>query len=214
MGAACRVVNDDSSGTEPETSGLKPPRPLKKVWGGDIPDYLIRMYEEGSKYLTEAQKRRLAEILSRSRDTFVRSSTELGLSKVGEHKIDTGDHQPVKERPRRIPLHRRKLVEEKIKEMLEVGVIQPSESPWSACPVLVTKLDGSVRWCVDWRKLNNITVKDSYPMPRVDECIEALEGCCWFSSLCLRDGWWQIARCSEEWHKTAFCTLVCFYVFT
>ena len=214
MGATCNVMQDDSSGTEPETSGLKAPKPLKQVWGGDTPGHLIKMFDEGSKYLTEAQKRRLADILSKHRDTFVRSSTELGLSKVGEHKIDTGVHDPVKERPRRIPLHRRKLVEEKIKEMLEVGVIQPSESPWSACPVLVTKPDGSVRWCVDWRKLNNITVKDSYPMPRVDECIEALEGCCWFSSLDLQHGYWQIPMRKEDWQKTAFSTHIGLYEFT
>ena len=133
----------------------------------------------------------------------MRSSTELGLSKVGEHKINTGDHLPVKVRPQRVPLHRRKLVEEKIREMLEVGVIQPSKSPWSACPVLVTKTDGSVRWCVDWRRLNNITVKDSYPMPGVDECIEALEGCSWFSSLDLQHGYWQILMCKEDWKKNS-----------
>ena len=61
-----------------------------------------------------------------------------------EHRIDTGTAQPVRDQPRRLPLHKRPLVEQKIKEMLEVGVIQPSESPWSACPVLVTKPDGSV----------------------------------------------------------------------
>ena len=214
MGAVCRVLEDDSSGTEPDTSDMPPPRPLKKVWGGDIPDHLIKMFEEGSKYLGDKQKHKLAEILSTYRETFVRSSTELGLSKVGEHKINTGEHPPVKERLRRVPLHRRKLVEEKIKEMLEVGVIQPSESPWSACPVLVTKTDGSVRWCVDWRKLNNITVKDSYPMPRVDECIEALEGCSWFSSLDLQHGYWQIPMRQEDWQKTAFSTHLGLYEFT
>ena len=193
---------------------MRPPKCLKKLWGGKIPDHLTKMFDEGSKHLNFQQKGQLAEILSRFRDTFVRSSNELGLSKVGEHKIDTGSHEPVKERPRRIPLHRRKLVEEKIKEMLEVGVIQHSESPWSACPVLVTKPDGSVRWCVDWRKLNNITVKDCYPMPRVDECIEALEGCAWFSSLDLQHGYWQIPLRKEDWQKTAFSTHVGLYEFT
>ena len=95
MGANYRVLEDDSSDTEPESCDLPTPKALKKVWGGDIPDHLIKMFSEGSKYLNGKQQLRLAEILSKYREVFVRSSTELGLSKVGEHKIETGDHNPV-----------------------------------------------------------------------------------------------------------------------
>ena len=81
--------------------------------------------------------------------TFVHSSTELGLSNVGRLVIKTRDSEPVGDRPRRVPLHKWEVIKQKIKEMLDVGVIHPSGSPWSACPVLATKPDGSVRWCVD-----------------------------------------------------------------
>ena len=98
--------------------------------------------------------------------------------------------------------------------MLEVGLIQASESPWSACPFLVNKPNGSVRWCVDWRKRINITVKDSYLMPWVDECIEALEGCKYFSSLDLQHQYWLIPIRKEDWQKTVFSTHLGLFEFT
>ena len=181
---------------------------------GVVPTHLAKLFEEGAKHLDAAQRIRLAEILAKYKNTFVRSSTELGLSKVGEHKIDTGGNEPVKERYRWVPLHKKELIEEQIKEMLEDGVIHPSDSSWSACPVLVTKPDGSVCWCVDWRRLNDITVKDSYPMPRVDDCIEALEGSQWFSCIDLQHGYWQIPLREGDWGKTAFSTHLGLFEFT
>ena len=113
--------------------------------GGPVPLHRIRIYEEACKHLSCPEKLWVVVILSKYKDFFVKSKTELGRSKLGEHKIDTRDHPPVKDRPRRIPFHRHQLVEEKLKEMLEVGVIQASESLWSACPVLANKPDGTVR---------------------------------------------------------------------
>jgi putative transposase len=98
--------------------------------------------------------------------------------------------------------------------MLDVGVIQPSASLWAACPVLVGKPDGLSRWCVDWRGLNAVTVKDSYPMPRVDDCLEALEGAKWFCSMDLQHGYWQIPLCREDWQKMVFTTHMGLFEFT
>jgi hypothetical protein len=98
--------------------------------------------------------------------------------------------------------------------MIDEGVIQLSESPWAACPVLVVKPDGSTRWCVDWRGLNVVTVKDSYPMPQVNDCLEALEGAKWFCSMDLQHGYWQIPLRREDWQKTAFTTHMGLFEFT
>ena len=205
-----KVDSSDSDVGVPQAT----PQELAEAMEGVVPPHVTNLFNESARYLDAEQRRRLARMLTRFQSTFVRSSTELGLSNVGEHVIQTGDAAPVRDPPRRIPLHKRDAVEQKIKEMLEVGVIRPSNSPWAACPVLVTKPDGSVRWCVDWRKLNEVTVKDSYPMPRVDECLERMEGAQWFSSLDLQHGYWQIPMREDDWQKTAFTTHIGLYEFT
>ena len=90
--------------------------------------------------------------------------------------------------------------------MKELDVIKPSTSPWSSPIVLVSKKDGSTRFCVDYRKLNNITHKDSYPLPRIDDTIEALVGAEWFSTLDLKSGFWQVPLDDAAKEKTAFST--------
>jgi hypothetical protein len=88
--------------------------------------------------------------------------------------------------------------------MIAKGVIEPSNSPWSSPIVLVTKKDGSTRFCVDYRKLNEVTVKDAYPIPRVDDCLDALAGAKWFSTMDLCSRFWQVAMDPEDKLKTAF----------
>ncbi|GFW50081.1 retrovirus-related Pol polyprotein from transposon 17.6 [Trichonephila clavipes] len=90
--------------------------------------------------------------------------------------------------------------------MLDEGIVQPSESPWSSPVVLVRKKDGSWRFCVDYRKLNSVTKKDVYPLPRIDDTLDCLKGAMFFSSMDLRSGYWQIEIDEADREKTAFIT--------
>lgn len=90
--------------------------------------------------------------------------------------------------------------------MLAAGVIQPSTSDWAAAPVLIRKKDGSVLWCVDYRALNKVTVKDTYPLPLIEECLDTLAGNLWFSKLDANAAYWQIKVNPKDRKKTAFIT--------
>lgn len=98
--------------------------------------------------------------------------------------------------------------------MIDRGIIEPSSNPWASNIVLVLKKDGKTRFCVDYRQLNDVTIKDAYPLPRVDECLDSLSNSKWFSSMDLNSGFWQIAMAPEDKEKTAFNTSLGLYQFT
>ena len=96
--------------------------------------------------------------------------------------------------------------EECVVEMLTGGQIEPSDSPWSSPVVLVTKKDGGTRFCVNYRQLNDATVKDAYPLPRIDDTLDMLDRKWWFSTFDLVSGYWQVLLSREARVKTAFAT--------
>ncbi|UYV76014.1 hypothetical protein LAZ67_13002151 [Cordylochernes scorpioides] len=123
-----------------------------------------------------------------------------------KHKIDTSDSRPIKQRPYRVSPVERRAIQSEVDKMIKMGIVQPSESPWSSPVVLVKKKDGSWRFCVDYRKLNKVTKKDVYPLPRNDDVLDSLTGAKFFSSMDLRTGYWQIEIDEEDREKTAFIT--------
>ena len=121
-----------------------------------------------------------------------------------EHDINTGDRPPIRCAPRRMSPQKMKQEEECVTEMLTGGQIEPSDSPWSSPVVLVTKKDGGTRFCVDYRRLNDATTKDAYPLPRIDDSLDMLAGKQRFSTLDLASGYWQVSLSQEARVKTAF----------
>lgn len=104
--------------------------------------------------------------------------------------------------------------EQHLKEMLEAGVVVPSSSESAPPVVLVHKKDGGVSWCVDYRRLNSLTLKDAYPLPKIDECLDVLGEATVFSTLDLQCGYWQIAVAHKDRGKTAFITRSGLYEYT
>ena len=160
---------------------------------------------QSSSNLDESQKEKLRSLLYQYKDQFSKSSHDLGSTNLVEHTIKTApDCKPVKLRPYRIPLSKREFAENEIKAMAEKGLIEPSHSAWCAPAVLVPKRDGTTRFCIDYRRLNQLTIPDSHPLPRIDDTLEALGGSKWFSTLDLKSGFHQVSIAEEDRPKTAF----------
>ena len=153
--------------------------------------------------LSPRQVQELKEVVMRFQDRF---SEVPGRTHVLRHDIITEPGKVVRQKPYRIPEARRHAIEGEVKKMLELGVIEESCSPWSSPIVMVPKPDGSLRFCNDFRKLNEVSTFDAYPMKRVDEMLERLGSARFVSTLDLTRGYWQIALTDRAKPKTAFST--------
>ncbi|GBM48424.1 Retrovirus-related Pol polyprotein from transposon 412 [Araneus ventricosus] len=120
---------------------------------------------ENLQILNEEQRIAVRKLLNEFQDLFSICDADVGRCNMTQHRINTGDHPPIKQYPRRLPLARKEEAEHLVKEMVDNGIIEESSGPWASPIVLVKKKDGSTRFCVDYRKLNEITKKDSYPLP-------------------------------------------------
>ncbi|GFT89899.1 retrovirus-related Pol polyprotein from transposon 412 [Trichonephila clavipes] len=151
--------------------------------------------------LSPEQKSSAERLFQEFEDVFSRNSSDIGHTTVTQHRIDTADHPPIKQHPRRLPFAKQEEVGTLLREMQENDIIEPSSSPWASPIVLVRKKDGSTRFCVDYRKLNDVTKKDSYPLPRIDDTLDTLSGHKWFSTLDLKSGYWQVEIHPEDREK-------------
>uniref|UniRef100_A0A5S6QQ76 Reverse transcriptase n=1 Tax=Trichuris muris TaxID=70415 RepID=A0A5S6QQ76_TRIMR len=139
-------------------------------------------------------------------DVISMADDDLGCTSVVRHEIRTGDAKPIKIGPRRTPYRHRSTMETLVDRMLRQGVIERASGPWSFPVVLASKKDGSSRFCVDYRKLNDVTEKNAQPLPRIDDALDALAGSRWFSTLDLASGYWQVEVEARDRPKTAFTT--------
>ncbi|KFD59900.1 hypothetical protein M514_27917 [Trichuris suis] len=156
--------------------------------------------------LTLAEKRKLSTMLYKARKVFGTSLLDVGRCHVLKHDIRTGSAKPVRHPVRRLGPIERAEVSALIKQMLKAGIIEPPNCPWAAGIVPVRKKDNSIRLCVDYRKLNEVTRKDAYPLPRIDETLDALAGARYFSTIDLLSGCWQVELTDRAKETTAFIT--------
>ena len=173
----------------------------------ELPPHLQEMYEKNSSELSSDDKFKFKTLLYEFSDIFSKDNFDLGCLTGGvEHKIQTYDERPIAEKFRRTPLHFQRQEKEYLDKLLQQGVIEPSFSEWSAAPVLVRKKSGELRYCIDYRALNEKTVKDNYSLPLIDDCLDSLYGKKLFSVLDLCSGYFQLPLHVDSRHKSSFST--------
>jgi transposase InsO family protein len=154
--------------------------------------------------LTEHQKEKIKQLIQSFPDVF---NKQPGRTIKLRHQINLlPGAQPYNSPPFRYAPARRQIIEEHLKEMIEPGIISPSKSPWASPVILAPKKDGSLRFCVDYRKLNSMTIRDAYPIPRIDDTLDSLQEAKFVSTLDLRSGYWQVEMDKNSREKTAFVT--------
>lgn len=156
--------------------------------------------------LNGSEQGQVRSLLLKYRSVFAAHEGDLGCTHLISHEIPLLDNVPVRQRYRRLPPSEYDVVKSHIQQLLEAQIIRESCSPYASPIVLVKKKDGSPRLCVDYRQLNSKTRKDAFPLPRIEETLDALSGACWFSTLDLASGYNQVPVAEPDKAKTAFCT--------
>ena len=144
------------------------------------------------------------EMLKRNAKVFSKTDMDMGRTNLVKHHIKLTDPVPFKGAYRRIPPQMYDEVKVYIQEMLNLGAIRPSNSPWASAIVLVRKKGGRLRFCIDLRRLNNRTVKDAYSLPKIESILGSFIGAQIFSTLDLKAGYWQVEMAEECKAYTAF----------
>ena len=154
--------------------------------------------------LSPEWKDRITAKLNSIPEVFAKHDLDFGRTDKVTHRIKLSDDTPFKQRPRAIHPQDVDAVRTHLKELLESGVIRESDSPFASPIVVVRKKNGSVRLCIDYRKLNLQTIKDAYALPKLEDAFTALSGSEWFSVLDLKSGYYQIEMEEADKAKTAF----------
>jgi len=137
------------------------------------------------------QRRQVQALLIKYGNIFARNSNNLGRTDILTDRIETTG-SPIQQGIRRVPQPQKEAVKKLIDELKEKTIISPSKSPWASLVILVPKKDGSICLCIDYRKMNKLTRKNVYPLPRVDDTLDTLAGAKWFSMLDLKSRYWQV----------------------
>ena len=159
------------------------------------------------KFEAQLQADQVADVnslLCKWQSIFALHDLDLGKTSKVKHHIRLTYETPFKEKYRNIPPALVNEVRQHLQEMLDLGVIRRSESPYASNVVLVRKKDESLRFCIDLSKLNSLTVKDTYALPRIEDTFHSLKGAEWFSTLDLKSSYWQVEIAEEDKPKTAF----------
>ena len=170
-----------------------------------LPEYMRDLFARSRKGLNTEESIQVGELLIEFQDIFAKHDLDLGCFTEIKHAIDTGTERPVKHKMWRTPIGLQAEEEKYLQKLLDTDVIRPSKSEWASAPVLIRKKVGTVRWCVHYRDLNAKTDKDNFPLPNISDCLDALSGTVFSSTLDMASGYYQI-ELNEDKRKTAIIT--------
>lgn len=170
----------------------------------DISSIEIELRHDEANHITMEEKEKLNELICINKNLFQINNT---VTPYIKHFIKTKENcLPIASPPYRLSPAKKDILKSEIKKMLEASVIEESDSPWAAPVVMVPKKDGSTRVCIDYRRLNEITIPDRYPLPRIDDLLHEARSSPYMTTMDLRSGYWQIEVNEEDRDKTAFIT--------
>ena len=159
---------------------------------------------DAQKLLSEEERKKVELLLMQHKDIMSTGDLDIGLCNKIKHRIDMIDPTPFKQKHRRIPPHMIEEVRTHLEQLHATGIIRPSKSPYASPVVLVRKKSGKLRLCVDYRKLNERSVKDSYALPRIEEVLDSLHATQYFSTLDMKSGYHQVEIEEEHKERTGF----------
>ena len=188
------------------TSGAAPDLPKTDSNNGFVSEISKSVLEKLPTGITSEQRRKIVGFLREYSDIYSRGTYDMGRTNLVEHSIDTGSNRPIRQALRRHPRAHLDEIDKQVDGLLQNRLVEPAASPWASNVVLVRKKDDSFRLCVDYRRLNSVTYKDSYPLPHIDTCLGSMNGAVWFSTLDLRSGYHNIPIKESDRDKTAFIT--------
>ena len=154
-------------------------------------------------HLPLVQRKELAEVITQYREVFPDVPSKTNLI---EHDVDVGDSAPIKQHPYRVSPMKKELLDKEVQYMLENDIIEESQSNWSSPCILVPKHDGGFRFCTDFRKVNDKTKSDSFPIPRIADCIDQVGNAKFVSTFDMLKGYWQVPLTQRAREISAFVT--------
>ena len=158
----------------------------------------------GEVNMNESQQKRFLELIYDNQSVFSLCDEDLGLCDHLKHTIPMTMDRPIYLPHHTIPVQLQAEVRKCLDTWLRQGIIRPLRSPYASQVVIVHKKTGEIRLCVDFRALNAITIHDSFPLPRIEEALQAVKAAVWFTSFDLAQGYLQLAMDEADIHKTAF----------
>ena len=202
------VAELGSANAIPAMLAPKPEEKDKEAKPEPVEERIEKLFQmldlKGLDSWAEEEQAKARELIKEYQDIFALKDTELRHTKLIKHEIKLLDDKPFKECYRRIPPQQFEEVCRHLEEMVHIGAIRKSQRPWASTIVLVWKKDGSLRFCIDLRKLNERTVKDAYSLPRIEESLDCLNVAQIFISVDLKSGYWQVELSEETKALTAF----------
>ena len=183
--------------SESEKRAQTDPNLLKPIPGPDLSS-VLSSWGEGARD-------QLAEVLNEYDDLFMKHTADIGNRAIAKHRIELEPQAiPHREGARRMSPDNAAKANQEVRNLLDLGLIQPSYSPWASGIVMVKKKTGELRFCCDFRPLNDVTVKDAFPLPRIDESLSRIGNAKIFTSIDLAWVFWQIPLKKRDGRKTAF----------